>query len=219
MRNPLRSEADAFRLVVIFGLAAAVVIAVTLLTRPAVGAAVAGLFIGVGIGAVWRDSRKSAPPRKAEVARHAAGVYEILVVANQTAGGQALLDEIANRAKGRNVEVTVVAPALGGTRLQYLASETDQVRAEAEQRLVRSVQAIESLGIKARGTVGDEDPNVAMEDALADTGADEVIISTHTVERSNWLERGVVEKARAEVDLPITHVIVDVETDPALGTP
>jgi GABA permease len=81
------------------------------------------------------------------------------------------------------------------------------------------VQAIESLGIKARGTIGDEDPNVAMEDALADTGADEVIISTHTVERSNWLERGVVEKARADVDLPITHVIVDVETDPALGTP
>ena len=217
MKNPLRSEADAFRLVVIVGVAAAIVVAVTLLTRPAVGAALAALFIGVGIGFIWRDARRSDPPGKAEVAPHAAGVYEILVIANQTSGGKALMDEIANRAKGRNAEVTVIAPALGGSRLQHLASETDQARAEAEQRLATSVEAIERLGIKAGGQVGNEDPNVAMEDALAATGADEVIISTHTPERSNWLERGVVEKARAEVDLPITHVVVDVDADPVLS--
>ena len=213
MRNPLRSEADAFRLVVLIGAPAIVVIVVTLLTRPAVGAVLAALFIGVGLGFLFRDLRRSGPPTTAEVAPHAQGVYEILVVANQTSGGQALIDEIANRAKGRNAEVIVVAPALGGSRLQHLASETDQARAEAEQRLDACVQAIERLGIKARGEVGDEDPNVAMEDALASTGADEVIISTHTPERSNWLEKGAVEKARAEVDLPITHVIVDIGTD------
>ena len=213
MRNPLRSEADAFRLVVLIGAPAIVVIVVTLLTRPAVGAVLAALFIGVGLGFLFRDLRRSGPPTTAEVAPHADGVYEILVVANQTSGGQVLIDEIANRAKGRNAEVMVVAPALGGSRLQHLASETDQARAEAEQRLDASVQAIERLGIKARGEVGDEDPNVAMEDALGSTGADEIIISTHTPERSNWLEKGVVEKARAEVDLPITHVIVDIGTD------
>jgi GABA permease len=198
-------------MVVTIGGAAVIVVIVTLLTRPAIGGAVAALFIGVGLGFLWRDLRQSGPPMKAEVAPHEAGVYEILVVANQTSGGPALIDEIANRAKGRNTEVTVVAPALGGSRLQHLASETDQARAEAEQRLDACIQAIQRLGIKARGEVGDEDPNVAMEDALGSTGADEVIISTHTPERSSWLERGVVEKARAEVDLPVTHVIVDVD--------
>lgn len=218
MRNPLRSEADAFRLVVTIGAAAIVVIVVTLLTRPAIGAVVAALFIGAGAGFLWRDARRSGPPMKAEVAPHADGVYEILVVADETSGGQALIDEVANRAKGRNAEVMVVAPALGGSRLQHLASETDQARAEAEQRLDVFVQAIKRLGIKARGEVGDEDPNVAMEDALASTGAEEVIISTDTAERSSWLEKGVVDKARAELDLPITHVVVDIEADPALSS-
>ena len=202
----------------IFGIAAAIVIAVTLLTRPAVGAALAALLIGVGVGFLWRDLRQTGLPAKAEVTPSKPGVYEILVIANQTARGQALLDEIANRAKGRNAEVTVVAPAIGGTRLQHLASETDQARAGAEQRVDALVASVEGLGITARGEVGDEDPNVAMEDALGATGADEVIISTHTPERSSWLERGVVEKARAEVDLPITHVVVDADSDPALSS-
>jgi GABA permease len=35
------------------------------------------------------------------------------------------------------------------------------------------------------------------------------VISTHPPERSNWLEAGVVERARAELDIPVTHVIVD----------
>ena len=43
MRNPLRSEADAFRLVLVIGAPAIVVIVVTLLTRPAVGAVLAAL--------------------------------------------------------------------------------------------------------------------------------------------------------------------------------
>ena len=202
----------------IFGVGAAVVIAVTLLTRPAVGVALAALLIGVGVGFLWRDLRQSGPPAKAEIAPSESGVYGILVVTNQTASGQALLDEITNRAKGRNAEVTVVAPAIGGTRLQHLASETDQARAEAEQRVDALVASLEQLGVTARGEVGDEDPNVALEDALGATGADEVIISTHTPERSSWLERGVVEKARAEVDLPITHVVVDAGSDPALSS-
>jgi len=217
MRNPIRSEQDAFRLVIIIGIPAGIVVLVTLLTDAAVGGALAALFIGVGIGFLWRDIRRSDQPMKAEVAPSDPDIYRILVVANQTVQGQALLDEIANRVKGRDSEVMVVAPAIGGTRLQHLASETDQARAEAEQRLDASVTGIRARGINAEGQVGDEDPNVAMGDALAKFGANEVIISTHTRKRSNWLERGVVEKARAECDLPITHVVVDVATDPAIS--
>ena len=45
--------------------------------------------------------------------------------------------------------------------------------------------------------------------------ADEVIISTHPPQKSKWLERGVVDRARREVPLPITHVIVDLEAEAA----
>jgi GABA permease len=52
-----------------------------------------------------------------------------------------------------------------------------------------------------------------MEDALRTFGADEIIISTHPEGRSHWLERGIVESARARFDAPITHVVVDLAAE------
>lgn len=216
MHNPLRSEADAFRWVVVIGLAAGAVIAVTLLTRPAIGAAFAALLVGFGAGALWFSSRGTLP-RKAELSRGGDGRHRILVVANQTVGGRALLSEIRNRSRGRESEVLVVTPALTGSRTEHWVSDVDEAIERARQRNELSVQEIGELGLRARGEVGDSEPNVAIEDALRVFPADEVIISTHPPERSRWLERGVVERARREVDLPITHVVVDLEAEAAAG--
>ncbi len=43
--------------------------------------------------------------------------------------------------------------------------------------------------------------------------ADEIVVSTHPAGRSNWLEHGVVERAKERFDLPITHVVVDLERE------
>lgn len=60
-RNPLKSEAAAFRWVVIVGGAAAAVIAVTLLTRPLVGVVLAVALIAIGVGRAYRAwSRRQA---------------------------------------------------------------------------------------------------------------------------------------------------------------
>jgi hypothetical protein len=73
---------------------------------------------------------------------------------------------------------------------------------------------MEAAGLNARGQVGDHhDPNQAIEDALRTFPADELIVSTHPPERSRWLERGVVERARREVPLPVTHVVVDLDAE------
>jgi hypothetical protein len=69
MHNPLRSEADAFRLAVTIGAAAATVIAVTLLTRPAIGAAWAAALIGFGAGLAYRSARDSLSHRMDDVER------------------------------------------------------------------------------------------------------------------------------------------------------
>jgi hypothetical protein len=65
--------------------------------------------------------------------------------------------------------------------------------------------------------IGDSDPNVAIEDALRVFAADEILISTHPPERSRWLEHGVVDKAKERIDLPITHVVVDLNADRAIS--
>ena len=214
MHNPLRSEADAFRWVVVIGLGAASVIGLTLLTRPAIGAVWAAALIGFGAGLAYRSSRGSLP-RSVELSRGGDERRRILVVANQTVGGRRLLEEIRNRAGGGEAEILVLTPALTSSRAAHWASDVDEAIERARQRMELSVIAIEEAGLKARGVVGDSDPNLAIEDALHAFPADEIIISTHPPERSRWLERGVVQRARHEIDLPVTHVIVDLDAEQA----
>jgi hypothetical protein len=213
MHYPLRSEADAFRLVVIIGVGAGAVVALALLTRPAAGAILAAALLGAGAGFAWRGARGSEPRRTEIAAAPADGCHRILVVANQTVGGRALLDEIRDRARGRECEILVVTPALTRTQLQHWTSDVDEALEEADQRRERSVRTIEEAGFRVSGEVGDSDPNAAIESALLRFPADELIISTHPPQRSRWLERGVVERARRDVRLPITHVVVDLEAE------
>lgn len=213
MHYPLRSEADAFRLVVIIGVGAGGVVALALLTRPVAGTILAAALLGLGIGLALRGARGSDPHRTEIAASPGDGRHRILVVANQTVGGQALLGEIRNRARGRGSEILVVTPALTRSQIQLWTSDVDEALVEAERRRKQSVHAIESAGLRVSSEVGDSDPNVAIESALLRFPADELIISTHPPERSRWLERGVVERARRDVELPITHVVVDLEAE------
>ncbi len=213
MHNPLRSEREVFRAVVVIGLGAGAVIALALLTRPAVGAVLLAAEVGLGIGVLWRGARGTLP-HQAEVVRRGDDAYRVLVMANQTVGGRALLEEIKNRCKGRDSEILVVVPALTSSPLEHWASDVDGAIAEARQRLEDSLRSMESAGLTARGEVGDHhEPSAALEDALRFFAADEVIISTHPPHKSRWLERGVVERARREVPLPVTHVVVDLEAE------
>ena len=216
MHNPLRSEADAFRWVVVIGLGAASIIALALATRPAIGAAWGAALIGFGAGLLYRSSRGSLP-RSVQLSHGGDGRHRILVVANQTVGGKALLDEILNRTRGRESEVLVVTPALASSRAAHWASDVDEAIELARQRMELSVLAVEQAGLKARGEVGDSDPNVAIEDALRQFAADEIVISTHPPARSRWLEHGVVQRARDDIELPITHVVVDLEAEQAIA--
>jgi hypothetical protein len=213
MHYPLRSEADAFRLVVIIGVGAGAVTALALLTEPAAGAILAAALLGLGAGFALRGARGREPRLTEIAAAPGDGRHRILVVANQTVGGRALLDEIRNRAGGRDCEIRVVTPALTRSQLQHWTSDVDEALVEADRRRERSVKEIEAAGFRVSGEVGDSDPNAAIESALLRFPADELIISTHPPERSRWLERGVVECARRDIDLPITHVIVDLEAE------
>jgi hypothetical protein len=216
MHNPLRSEADAFRWIVVIGAGAASVIALTLLTRPAIGVVWAAALVGFGVGLAWRSSRGSLRGGVA-LSRGGDGRRRLLVVANQTVGGRALLKEIQNRARGADSEILVITPALASSRTAHWTSDIDEAIELARQRMELSLLAIQETGLRARGRVGESDPNVAIEDALRDFAADEIIISTHPPDRSRWLENGVVERARAEIELPVTHVVVDLaaEGEPA----
>lgn len=210
MKNPFRSEAEAFR----FLLGTVVYFAAV-----AIATAVGGRWVGLAVFVVlsvlvlvwfFRRETREVPPATAPTRRSAEDERRILVVANETVGGGELRDAIQSAAGNRRASVLVVSPALN-SKLRHWASDEDKARAEAEARLASSVGALEELGFIAAGEVGDADPLQAIEDALRTFGADQIIISTHPEGRSNWLERGVVTSARERFAVPIEHVVVDLQ--------
>jgi hypothetical protein len=210
MINPLRSEAEAFRFliasIVYFG---AIVIAAVI--NKWAGVVVFILLTAAVLGWWLRARREERPPQTAP-RPHAEGERRILVVANETVGGQTLRRMILEKSLDVREEVLVVTPALNSP-LKHWVSDEDQARADAQKRLNASLAKLAEAGVQARGEVGDGDPLQAIEDALRTFGADEIILSTHPEGRSHWLERGVVEKARERFAVPITHVVVDLERE------
>jgi hypothetical protein len=211
VQNPFRSEEEAFHFLirVIFYFAAIIIAA---LIDKWAGVAV---FVILTLGVLWWVFMRGEPSRPVQTAPRRLGADDerrILVIANETVGGETLRKTIAERAAGYREDVLVVCPALNSP-LRHWASDEDGARAAAAQRLERSLERLHDVGIDARGQVGDGEPLQAMEDALRTFGADEIIISTHPEGRSHWLEKRIVEHARERFAVPITHVVVDLEAE------
>jgi hypothetical protein len=212
MRYPVRSEADAFHIVVGCAGIMAASIALGSLLDPLVGVA---LFVGAVLGAFFwevatkdpdrrrplREAASQAPPRERTTAPR------VLVVANRTLAGAELRAELHRRA-ATGAEFHIVAPILC-SRIHYIASDIDKELDEARVRLSAALAVARAEGLAVTGKVGD--PNAALgaiEDELRQHGADELIISTYPRGQSNWLETGIVDRLRDELDVPVTHVMV-----------
>lgn len=134
---------------------------------------------------------------------HPAG---ILVVANRTCPCPVLLDEVVRHVGDAPIDVLVVVPALN-SRLRHWLSDIDDAVAGAHARLEVALADLRTRGVNARGEVGDANPLVAIDDALAHFAASAIVIATLPPGRSNWLERGLIDKARARFGVPVTHLV------------
>src|SRR3954447_8188722 len=133
---------------------------------------------------------------------------KILVLANETIGGEKLLDAIRERAgRGDDVSFHVVVPQARPRHGNVIYD--DVVRDSAQVRVDLALEFMSGEGITGSGEVGDGDPLNAVKDAVAEQGIDEIIISTLPSESSGWLRRDLPERLREETGLPVEHVVVD----------
>jgi hypothetical protein len=114
-------------------------------------------------------------------------------------------DDVAN-----DGEVLVVAPALN-TRTRFLLADPDPAIARAGDVQQESVERLNEGGVDAAAdTPGEEDPLLALQDALVTYDADEIVLFTHADGQQNWQEDGLVEQARERFrDTPVRHVVIE----------
>jgi len=139
----------------------------------------------------------------------------VLVIANETVAGRSLIEAIERRREEGPVRVTVITP-VNQPREGYVVYE-DTRRAAARRRLEQTLGVLRAEGIPASGLVVETDPVAATRDALAqlEPPPDEIIVSTHPLQRSGWLRRNVVERIESAAGgLPVEHVVVDLKREP-----
>lgn len=138
--------------------------------------------------------------------REEAGQRLILVVANETCANPRLCRGVRERLPDGG-RVLVVAPA-HPSELEKWMTDDDEALAEARARLAVSLECLSKNGVQAEGRIGDADALLAIQDALFDFPADEIVICTHSGERPAWFRRDLTEQARRRFHRPVEHVEV-----------
>lgn len=94
-------------------------------------------------------------------------------------------------------EVMVVSPAHEESALKFWMSDADDAIAAAEETSHSTADALRSEGAHAREEVGESDPLLAIQDALASFPADRIIV---------FGDAGLAERARAKFDVEVSSV-------------
>jgi H+/Cl- antiporter ClcA/CBS domain-containing protein len=144
-------------------------------------------------------------------------VHHYLIVANQTLGGDALNDAIAERVALGPSRFHVLVPAtpahdLYQNVMNALEGELpDQAAATAgaQKRLEATLESIRASGAAADGEIGDPDPLAAIEAVLERHHFDEIIVSTLPRAVSRWLKLDLPARVGHAFDLPVTHVVAE----------
>ena len=182
MRNPLRSEGEAYRLLwIVVACAAAIIVAAYINTWLGVAVAVIA-FAALGWWLMHEPMPGAAEPSPTITSGTPPGTHRVLVVAPP--GTETL--NVPNGA-----EALVVVPALASTG-ESLTGAVDDRRHDAEA----TAAALESHLQGARVEVGADDPALAVEDALRVFGADEVLVAG---------DDGMFDAIRERVALPVSR--------------
>jgi GABA permease len=147
--------------------------------------------------------------------------HRVLVLANQTVGSAELLDELRRIGADKTATYHVVVPVspieTGTAATHGPLDVAEATREIAQQRLDDTLSALRSENLDADGELGEYRPLRALAAAVDSFHPDQIVISTLPPEESVWHRFDVVDRARAEHSVPVTHVVatpVAAETAP-----
>jgi flavin-binding protein dodecin len=151
----------------------------------------------------------------------------VLVVANQTLGGEALCAHLRRAITADpNVYFVVVVPvptapldvggamgAMSGVTM-IDPSVQEHLNDVAQERLRAVLEWLRGAGVEAEGSVVGN-PMVAMQDAVASRTFDEIVISMLPARVSGWLRQDLAHRAARRFAVPVTTITATDDTLPS----
>ena len=131
-------------------------------------------------------------------------VKRTLVVANQTVGGQELIDHLKQKAEGEARGFIVICPQSDEGEDGNGAGVSD-----AHERLAHTLSELQEAGLQAVGQVSHSDPYTAVRNALQFYAPDDIVVSTFPETRSGWLRSDLIGRIQEASGKPVEHVVSD----------
>jgi hypothetical protein len=118
-------------------------------------------------------------------------------------------DDVRKALPGEDLEgaeVLVVSPAVNESPMAFWVSDADEAIAEAESAAEQTAAYLRERGAQARGTAGDSEPLMALQDALATYPADRVLVFVRSEDRARYREDDILGEAEQRFGVPVTEV-------------
>src|SRR4051794_33243012 len=131
---------------------------------------------------------------------------KLLVVTPEPIDAAFLRNALGDEVRG--AEVLVVSPATTESKLAFWVSDADDAIDEAETAQVDTVERLEEAGVDAAGQVGESEPAVAIDDALATFPADRIVIFSHPEGDRDYREDEALAAGEARWNVPVTHAVI-----------
>jgi hypothetical protein len=124
-----------------------------------------------------------------------APVHRVLVVADPGRAAAGYEELVSAHADGRPTEAYVVVPTRA-SRLDWLAGD-EKAYDGASRQLEETLAALTETGVAAHGRIGANDPLQAIDDALREFPAEEIVAA---------IDDDALDRARTRYELPIVGV-------------
>ena len=119
----------------------------------------------------------------------------MLVLAASPIDASLLRRELGDEVEG--AQVLVVSPAVNSSPLAFWVSDSDEAIEDAQGRLDETLGNLRGAGLSARGTTGESEGLLAIQDALATFPADRLVVVD---------DPEVAEEAAQRFDVPVSAV-------------
>jgi len=127
----------------------------------------------------------------------------LLVLSTVPVDAAAVRAALGDDAELDGADVLVVSPALNESPLAFWVSDSDEAIADAESAAQKSVAALTDPAGRVRSEVGESEPLLALQDAMATFSAERILVFTRPEDAQRYKEDDVVGEAQRRFGVPV----------------
>jgi hypothetical protein len=127
----------------------------------------------------------------------------LLVLSTDPVDAAAVRSALGDEEQLDRADVLVVSPAMNESPLAFWLSDSDEAIDDAGSAARKTATALRQDAGRVRTAVGESEPLLALQDALATFPADRILIFTRPEDQERYKEEDVVGEAQRRFGVPV----------------